>query len=210
MGQKIGRRPQTQLCGDALRYRFIPRQEQSRRGIFCRPDFHRAQPVGADAHIGPPGSGSGAVRRTHIPPLHRRGGLYIRPEPSASTTGPAYIAPGSGRAMRAPTMCAFGDGASDAAARADMKSAPTDPLRGCRRGGLYGRPRPGPNSRRGSMVPPAALTAPSQTTKNPADGSAGFGFKRGIRAQPAPWPSGRRRRRPRCRHRRRSHRRRPG
>ena len=96
------------------------------------------------------------------------------------------------------------------ASRADIKSAPTDPLRGCRRGGLYGCPRPGPNSRRGSMVPPAALTAPSQTTKNPADGSAGFGFKRGIRARPAPWPSGRRRRRPRCRHRRRSHRRRPG
>ena len=36
--------------------------------------------------------------------------------------------------MRAPTMCAFGDGASDAAARADMKSAPTDLLPGFRVG----------------------------------------------------------------------------
>ena len=54
--------------------------------------------------------------RTHLHP-HRRGGLYIRPEPGASATGPSYIAPGSGRAMRAPTECAFGDGASDASVR---------------------------------------------------------------------------------------------
>ena len=35
------------------------------------------------------------------------------PGQSAERTGPVYIAPGSGRAMRAPTVCAFDDGAFD-------------------------------------------------------------------------------------------------
>ena len=49
----------------------------------------------------------------------------FRPEPGAPTTGPVYIAPGSGRAMRAPTMCAFGDGAFDVdPERADVGIGP--------------------------------------------------------------------------------------
>ena len=117
------------------------------------PDFHRGSMVsrvGADAHIGPPGSGCKAVRRTHTPSLRRRGGLYIRPEPGASTTGPVYFK-SVPDARCAPLRGAFGDGAFDAdteradvgigpygvrssmvhpthrCARADIKSAPTDP-----------------------------------------------------------------------------------
>ena len=90
--------------------------------------------VGADAHIGPPASACKAVRRPR-----RRGGLYIRPKPGASTTGPGYSAPGSGRAMRAPTVCAFDDGAFDVdTERADVGIGPYDGSgrRGCvRRGG---------------------------------------------------------------------------
>ena len=85
--------------------------------------------VGADAHIGPPASACKAVRRPR-----RRGGLYIRPKPGASTTGPGYSAPGSGRAMRAPTVCAFDDGAFDVdTERADVGIGPYDGSgrRGC-------------------------------------------------------------------------------
>ena len=76
-------------------------------------------PRGADAP-GPPASACKAVRRPR-----RRGGLYIRPKPGASTTGPGYSAPGSGRAMRAPTVCAFDDGAFDVdTERADVGIGP--------------------------------------------------------------------------------------
>ncbi len=56
--------------------------------------------------------------------------------------------------MRAPTMCAFGGGASDAAVRHGRIYNPPlrARLRPSRRGGLYGRPEPGSDSRRGSMV----------------------------------------------------------
>ena len=73
--------------------------------------------VGADAHIGPsaPGPGSpptaaGVGRHAHMPP-----------GPGALSASSAKVVPGYGRAMRAPTVCAFDDGASDAAARADIK-----------------------------------------------------------------------------------------
>ena len=85
--------------------------------------------VGADAHIGPPAPrvrGS-PPNRTHLHP-HRRGGLYIRPEPGASATGLSYIAPGSGRAMRAPTVCAFDGGAFEVnTERADAHIGPPVP-----------------------------------------------------------------------------------
>ena len=90
-----------------------------------------------------------SVDRT-VPRPRRRGGLYIRPGPGASTK-PSVFQIRSGRTMRAPTGCAFGDGAFDVdtgradvgigpygvrssmvhpthrCARADIKSAPTDP-----------------------------------------------------------------------------------
>ena len=72
----------------------------------------------------------------------------FRPEPGAPTTGPVYIAPGSGRAMRAPTMCAFGDGAFDVdPERADVgigpygvRTAMVHPTRQLGTGGHLGRP----------------------------------------------------------------------
>ena len=53
------------------------------------------------------------------------------PEPGVSTEGLAKIAPGFGRAMRAPTAGALGEGAFDAAVRRGrLIAAPTDLLSG--------------------------------------------------------------------------------
>ena len=84
-------------------------------------------------------------------PVHAVGADYISAQDRVHRPSPVYIAPGSGRAMRAPTGCAFGDGAfvvdtgradvgigpygvrssmvhpTHRCARADIKSAPTDP-----------------------------------------------------------------------------------
>ena len=68
-------------------------------------------------------------------------------------TGFAKTVPGCGRAMRAPTGCAFGGVyPTRRAVWADIQSAPTIRSGFPRRGGLYGRPEPSPDSCRGSMA----------------------------------------------------------
>ena len=91
-----------------------------------------------------PLTAGGVGRHAHMPP-----------EPGVSTEGLAKIAPGFGRAMRAPTAGALGEGAFDAAVRRGRPYRPPlrTRLRLPRKGGLYGRPEPVSNSYRGSMVP---------------------------------------------------------
>ena len=75
-----------------------------------------------------------------------------------------YIAPGSGRAMRAPTGCAFGDGVFDVdTERADVgigpygvPSARVHPTQRCSTGGHKGRPySPAPDLPVGAGFMPA-------------------------------------------------------
>ena len=70
----------------------------------------------------------------------------FRPEPGTSTTGPSYIAPGSGRVMRAPAMCAFGDGAFDVdPERADVGIGPYEKTGSAPVGAAISRPTRSPS-----------------------------------------------------------------
>ena len=79
--------------------------------------------VGADAHIGPPAAGCKAVCRPHCPPSLPH---------ARFAAGLWETAPAPGRICNPPLQTRF---------------------RFPRRGGLHGRPEPGSDSRRGSMVP---------------------------------------------------------
>ena len=61
-----------------------------------------ARPLALGVQGSPP-TAVGVGRHAHMPP-----------RPGASTASLAKVVPGYGRAMRAPTACAFGGGASDA------------------------------------------------------------------------------------------------
>ena len=50
-----------------------------------------------------------------LPSLRVGAAISRPPEPGVSTASPVKIVPCYGRAMRAPTVCALGEGASDAA-----------------------------------------------------------------------------------------------
>ena len=119
-------------------------------------------PTSARQPPGPRQSGE----RTQLHPC-RRGGLYIRPVPGASATGPGYIALGSGRAMRAPTVCAVGDGASDASVRrGGYTIRPYGPAFGPLVGAAW------VNCQKGKRVPGRSVTRPQAalSQQRPAEG----------------------------------------